>query len=90
MSALRSVVATQLVATGVMVLVQAGAGSPAVFESGVGAVAAAAWLVLSLAAFFGAALKAYDNQQYKWLAGIVFVWPLMYPFVFKYAHPGRY
>lgn len=90
MSAVRSLVATQLVATGALAIVQAAAGSSEVFERGAGAVAMAAWLLLSLAAVAASALKAYDNQQYKWLAAVLFFWPLMYFFAFKYARPSRY
>jgi hypothetical protein len=80
----------QLVATGLGVAIQAASGSQAVFESGLGQLFAYAWLALSLVTIAAAALKAYDNHQIKWLVAILFVWPLMYPYVFRYAHASRY
>ena len=90
MAAVRSLVATQLLATVIMALVKAVAGWPDVFESGLGALAKVAWVVLSLVAWLAAAIKAHDNQQQRWLVGIILFWPLMYPFAFKYAQPSRY
>ena len=80
----------QLAATGLAVAIQAASGSASVFESGVGQLVAYAWLALTLATVAVAALKAYDNRQIKWLVAILFVWPLMYPYVFWYAHASRY
>ena len=80
----------QLAATGLGALIQAVSGSASVFESGVGQLFAYAWLALSVATVAAAALKAYDNRQIKWLIAILFVWPLMYPYVFRYAHASRY
>jgi hypothetical protein len=74
--------AFQLVAIAGLAVVQAIAGSPDVFDSGLGVALAYAWLALSLASFAAAALKAYDNRQMKWLIGLVLFWPLMYPYVF--------
>ena len=90
MAAVRSLVAVQLAAIGIVAVVQAVAGSPHVFEPGAGVVAAIAWFVLSIAAFFAAAIKAYDNRQYRWLGAVIFFWPLMYLFAFKYAQPSSY
>lgn len=90
MAITKQLVVAQLVATGLGMVIQATSESDFVFEAGAGQAFAYAWLVLSLITFAAAALKAYDNRQFKWLVAILLIWPLMYPFALKYAHASRY